>query len=283
MVITLNSDLRLLQEIRLIQALSESAFKVSVKESDLYKLSPIINKFNICFVTNQDIALDFKKITSIDHSIPISSIGNINRNLIFPHNICTHLKDNWNTKRKLQFSFSGFVSVERKKEIFKWIDLNRNRNLFILINRILLMRFLSLGMWRIKNLIGSSKSLLVEINFSSKGRKFPGKTWDRQYYNTLLNSEFVLCPSGDYIWTYRFFESILAGAIPVIEAECDAYKGFRYRFMHEDIKDFVWTKEDADYNYELCLSKITIPLAILNEELNKLKKDSENYTNKVSI
>lgn len=272
MIITLNSNIILLQQIRLIQALSESDFKVSVDKSDQYKLEPIIKKFNAEFITDKPNGLDFRKITNIDHSVPVSSIGGLNRTLIFPRYICYYLRDNWKSKRKLEFSFSGLTTAKRKSVLRQWVDNNRNRNLVVSFNRKLPIRHSLRYLVRFKNLISTSKKLLVEINFSSKGREFPKKTWDSEYYDTLLNSKFVLCPSGDYIWTYRFFECILAGAIPVIEAECEAYKGFRYRFMHEDIKDFKWEKEDAEYNYSLCFSKITIPLEQLNTELYRLNK-----------
>jgi hypothetical protein len=50
----------------------------------------------------------------------------------------------------------------------------------------------------------------------------------------------------------------LCGAIPVVESNCEAYEGFRFKYMTDDASTFVWSKEDAEYNYKLCLERITV-------------------------
>lgn len=83
----------------------------------------------------------------------------------------------------------------------------------------------------------------------------------------------MLCPSGDYVWSYRFFESILCGAIPVIEEYCEAYNGFRFQYMSEKASNLKWSKEDAEYNFNLCVERLTIPQRDLdNEILKQLEK-----------
>ena len=63
---------------------------------------------------------------------------------------------------------------------------------------------------------------------SNNGRKQETKEKDLSYFRMLARSRFALCPNGDFVWTYRFFESILCRCIPIIEEECELYKGYHY-------------------------------------------------------
>jgi len=105
---------------------------------------------------------------------------------------------------------------------------------------------------------------------SERGRNFPIKAWDDDYFRLLATSEFVLCPSGDYIWTYRFFEATMCGAIPIIENYCSAYDGFRFRTIDELLSTMKWSREDAEYNYNLCRSRLTVPIDLLQKEIEIL-------------
>ncbi len=100
------------------------------------------------------------------------------------------------------------------------------------------------------------------------GREFPFKSLDLDYYETLSRSQFVLCPNGDFIWTYRFFEAIMCGAIPLIEEKCDSYDGFRYSLMTEDANSLVWSEEDALFNYDKCMELLTYPAGFVQSQLS---------------
>ncbi|MGB5326518.1 MAG: exostosin family protein, partial [Pseudomonadales bacterium] len=102
---------------------------------------------------------------------------------------------------------------------------------------------------------------------SDRGRKFPIKAWDNEYFKVLANSEFVLCPSGDYVWSYRFFEAALCGAIPIVEESCNAYNGFRFLTFNDEISDLKWSKVDSEHNFKTCVESITVPSSVLNEEI----------------
>jgi hypothetical protein len=115
----------------------------------------------------------------------------------------------------------------------------------------------------------------IKIILSEEGRTFPRKSWNPDYYATLLEAEFVLCPDGDFgkdgaAWTYRFFESALCGAIPVIQNSCPAYDGFRFRSMAEPLSDLVWSREDAEFNFGLALRRLTVPHDVLRAEVDRL-------------
>jgi hypothetical protein len=132
------------------------------------------------------------------------------------------------------------------------------------------------GLDRVRRWIGHEPSGTVQVvdNLtvwsSRRGRRFPLKVWDPAYYEHLARSQFVLCPSGDYVWTYRFFEAVLCGAIPVVEEACPAYEGFRYHRADEIASQFVWTREVAEHNARLCRRRITVARERLDEELRRL-------------
>lgn len=115
----------------------------------------------------------------------------------------------------------------------------------------------------------------VRIIFSNEGRVFPRKAWNTDYYSWLLESEFVLCPEGDFghngvEWTYRFFESIMCGAIPVVRSPCEAYDGFRYRRMSEPLSELTWSRQDAEHNFALAMERMTVSASELRSEVSRL-------------
>jgi hypothetical protein len=99
----------------------------------------------------------------------------------------------------------------------------------------------------------------VKVSYSSGGRQWPEKAWDADYVSALANTEFVLCPNGDFIWTYRFFEAAAAGAIPVIEDYCDHYEGFVFRSFDEAASTFRWSEEAARHNAALVRERLSVP------------------------
>lgn len=103
---------------------------------------------------------------------------------------------------------------------------------------------------------------------SRRGRVFPVKGFDEEYFRVLLRSKFVLCSSGDQIWSYRFFEAVLCGAIPAFEETCPAYEGFEYLTMSNE--QFVWSSAIADHNYALCVERLTVPWDELIAEIDAL-------------
>lgn len=77
---------------------------------------------------------------------------------------------------------------------------------------------------------------------SNRGRREDTKEKDIAYFRALKRGLFVLCPNGDFIWTYRFFEAILCEAIPIVEEDCELYKGYHFYKLgdnYEYRKDWV--------------------------------------------
>jgi hypothetical protein len=253
MNIIIDKNINLIQEVRLIQALSESNFDIIIDKSQEEKIISL-KKFNIKYkLNNNHKGISFKNIIKINHSVPETSIGDIKKTIIFPKAITDYLKSNWNDNKLYNYSFTGLLTSKRKNVLEEWIHKNQNINYRIDINKEYSIN------------IGD-----LYLSSSKNGRTFPKKSWDSEYYNILLNSKFVICPSGDFIWSYRFFEAILCGAIPIIEEYCDTYDGFKFYYMKDDIKNLKYSKEVLEFNYKHCIEKITIENIFLNQTLNKL-------------
>jgi hypothetical protein len=82
---------------------------------------------------------------------------------------------------------------------------------------------------------------------SLRGRDVTTKTMDHWYFDRMGRAEFVLCPDGDFTWTYRFFEAVMVKAIPIIENECVLYEGYKY-YRKGDI--YVYRQNWIDHNLE---------------------------------
>ena len=91
--------------------------------------------------------------------------------------------------------------------------------------------FIGLVTTKRKKFLNNFKDAIV-IN-SMRGRLDEIKQKDEEYFRTMAKARFVLCPNGDFVWTYRFFEAIIFKAIPIIEDYCELYSGYNY-YMKDD-------------------------------------------------
>ena len=273
--IYLDVDLNLIQNLRFIQALMESNYNIVIKDNDIVKLTELERLFNVKYETNFYLSTEINDY-EILHDKPLTQIGLIKRNLVFPHSIVIQCKNLWKQKREYKCSFAGLITEKRRIILNKYIINNTNTKLLEPIK-------LDSGYKNIFNKLKNYLNIIPEINqhnigdiifwSSTRGRTFPIKAWDKDYFDLLSNSTFVLCPNGDFIWTYRFFEAILCGAIPIIEDSCDLYDGFRFKTLNDNLAQLEYSKEDAEFNYNLCVERLTIPLTELNNEIKKLSND----------
>lgn len=272
--IKINLQIKLIQELRLIHALSESDYSIDILANEIHKFELLNKKFDVNFNQNTTNNIDLTDAIKIGHVAPNTYFGNILRRLIFPHALTNYCYTLWQENRKNKFSFQGLITPKRKSLLEIWISQNitnkkinlpTKNNLFIKIRNKLLRSF------GINNAIKTKIGELV-VWSSEKGRYYPFKAFDEEYYTELANSQFVLCPSGDCVWSYRFFEAILCCAIPIVEQHCEAYNGFKYFTFKDIAKDLTWYKHLAEFNYKLCLEKITIPTDELNNEIKMLIK-----------
>lgn len=270
--IFVDTEINLIQQLRLMHALSESEFNVKVIPQDAYKLELLSEKFGMQYDVGTGGDLNISEITEIHHKKPGTSVGSIDRTLIFAHVVTDYCKSLWAKTRKHRYTFAGLVTKNRKGVIIDWVEKNTSGNPSRLTNSD---SFLYKVRKKVYHALGIDDSIYKELGdlvvwSSTRGRKYPEKSWDDNYYRFLADSQFVLCPSGNSVWSYRFFESILCGAIPIIEEMCPAYEGFKFYTMQDDASKLEWSAEVAEYNYKLCLERNTISEKDLNAELDLL-------------
>lgn len=269
-----NLPLQYLQAIRLTHALMESDYKVHIQEEHQNKFSLLKDIFNLDYQVGIE-KVPILNSVEFNHTNPSSQIGSMKRTLIFPQANFDYCRKLWFDKRDIQICFAGLVTEQRKNTLEKWFKKNFPDSRFKLPTKQRFVIRLVNKLFRQLNLPVLPSTYKTELNgvvfwSSNRGRVFPVKAWDEEYFRLLADSQFVLCPSGDYIWTYRFFESIMCGAIPIIEKSCPAYEGFRYFTMDDSISSLKWSEEDVNYNFKLCFERLTVSLEELNQEIEKI-------------
>lgn len=231
--------MHLIQSIRLCHALSETIYTLCVSSEDAGKFAYLAERFpQLTYEVSEAPALDGALVS---HREPLTRIGEVSRPLIFPHAIVERCREYWQPWRPHPLTFRGLMTPARRKALRKW---HRTRP------------------WR--------RATDVMVIASKRGREFPIKCWDDEYFDLLGRSEFVLCPNGDHIWTYRFFEAALCGAIPVVEQSAPVYDGFHYALMTDDVSGFVRSPEQAESNFERARVLLTVPLGQLEDSIQAL-------------
>jgi len=264
--------LQYIQSIRLVHALAEATIPVALAPEDAGKFALLAKHTGVHFhpITEQTRTLPDLHIS---HPSPETRIGRIARPLIFPHAIIDRCRSFWARDRSDRFTFAGLVTERRLELLRTWIDRNLDlperwhphrsgtaRRIADHVRR-------KLG----RPPAGTSERIGHLLLWSStRGRVFPGKAWDEDYFKLMACAQFVLCPSGDFVWSYRFFEAVLCGAIPIVEESCPAYEGFRFHAFADDARPLVWSPEAAEANFALACNRLTVPLAELDAEVQRL-------------
>lgn len=135
---------------------------------------------------------------NIDHKIPRTQIDGVSKSLIFPKLILKYKK----TNKLNKVLFVGLLTRKRYFILLKFLWKLDKRDFFKAL-------FLAAGM---KELNGNS----IHVINSLRGRQSNNKYWDEKYYELLSKYKFSFCPPGDFKWTYRYYESLLLGVIPVV-------------------------------------------------------------------
>jgi hypothetical protein len=78
------------------------------------------------------------------------------------------------------------------------------------------------------------------------------------YFTNMKRAQFVLCPVGDCRWSYRFFEAMLCGAIPVMELNSDDKFYKDYYTVKIGDEPFIYDEEKALENYKKVLTAVTL-------------------------
>ncbi|PRD42552.1 hypothetical protein C5748_15740 [Phyllobacterium phragmitis] len=273
---TIDLPFDLLQTLRLVHAISEAGFRICIEPGEEKKLVLLKKIFGLDYKVGMSGA---RKVSGlyIDHMTPVSRIGSIERALIMPAAIFRHCQERWPEHRGVDVSFAGLLTDSRRTAINEWLHLSGLEQLSVPDKKPTYLGTIARKVARkagisIADYVGTEN---VKIYMSDQGRVFPRKSWNTGYYDLLLNSKFVLCPSGDFknngiAWTYRFFEAVICGALPVVEEPCDAYEGFRYRLMNAPLESLQWSRADAKHNFDLAQQRLTVDPDVVRSEMLRL-------------
>jgi len=90
-------------------------------------------------------------------------------------------------------------------------------------------------------------------NNQSKQVQYRVVNENRDYFERMCQSRFVLCPAGDAPWSFRFYQVLMCKSIPVVASWHHTYRtkeeaSIKYRYvLYQDIEN---TIIDDDYIYE---------------------------------
>ncbi len=272
----LNFSLDTIQAIRLCAALLEADYDIYLSP----EIEPILKHWNQYFTIKYNTGLRGVPIledVEITHQeTPVCRIGCLKTALLYPHCMVDKCQSLWQEQRTISFSFSGLITAKRKQALEGWMDSHfevRSRQLKSIKEHNKSNKISHLY----RKLTGSStgrkffdKTTGIYIYASDQGRRFPIKVWDEEYYQTLSNSKFILCPDGDFVWTYRFFEAIFCGAIPVVENSCQLYEGYHYFLMNTPLDKLIYSDELVKKNFQKAKAELTFMPTELNAEIKRL-------------
>lgn len=263
---TVTMKMHFLQQWRLVHALAESDFSIALPEEYRAGVEHLQKYFKAPIEVATDAQFPQELIT-IETLGPRTRIGSLERPLIIPHEIADYCRSLWPEERDVAFSFVGLNHWGRQRTMSEWHQRNFNS----------LLQSYALGgdtsvLTRADELIAGGAAGKPLVFFSKRGRAYPGKIWDDEFYRFLARSRISLCPDGDQIWSYRFFESILCGAMPIVQSRWPTYEGFRYFTVEDPLDALQFSDQDLVYNFNLCRERLTIPFEDLNKELEAALK-----------
>ena len=285
----------LIQSIRLIHALLESSYDLRIPSHHLSKAQNLERVFGIDIRGGED---DIPSLPGLDirhEGLPLVRVGSIERPLIFARGMVDHCRDLWQKNRSLRACFAGRLHRDRRQVLQRWVrkqfpgkETVSMPDQSVVDRRVRLRKRVTDYSKRIFR--GPLRPLLEHIRVppvesrtreegivfmtSDRGWCHPTKAWDESYFRLLASSKFVLCPDGQFVWTYRFFEAAMCGAIPIIQNECALYEGYQYYTMSDNFGEIEWCRTDALHNYKLCRERMTISLGQLDDEIERLANQS---------
>ena len=279
--VRLNVKFDKIQMIRFVGALLESDFDFDFPSESKTVLDHLSNHFNIRYSISKDNLPIIEDISITHEEQPMCRIGSLEKPLVYPMEMLSKCRAKWNNQRSIKFSFTGLVTPKRKRCLDEWVSLHfhqqntdknkikisRNSRKDKLLN---ILRFFG-GRTDDKVVF---ENIGLHIFTSTQGRQFPIKIWDEEYYDTLAKTQFVLCPDGDFTWTYRFFEAIICGAIPVVENTCSLYEDFEHFSMKDPTEKLFYSQEIAERNFHRVESKFAFKKVDLNNQISSLLNSS---------
>lgn len=83
--------------------------------------------------------------------------------------------------------------------------------------------WVSLGVFD-KTYLQEGYSPKSEEDTQSRSTQFRIIDDNKMYFESLASSKFSLCPAGDQPWSFRFYETLMCGSIPIVESYHHTYR-----------------------------------------------------------
>lgn len=101
-----------------------------------------------------------------------------------------------------------------------------------------------------------NKKSLIHFNDYSRDKKLKYE-FDRAYFLGMCRSNFTLCPTDVYPWSYRFFEAIMCDSIPILDDdELDIFS-HQFKFYRKS-EEHIYNKEWVLHNTNVFLNTHTL-------------------------
>ena len=91
----------------------------------------------------------------------------------------------------------------------------------------------------------------------SKEAQFRKIDENKFYFETMKKSKFSLCPAGDSLWSFRFYEILMCGSIPIVESWHHTYRTreesiltYSY-YLNEPQSNHIYNEEMINNNYKI--------------------------------
>lgn len=174
--------------------------------------------------------------------------------VIFPKRFYKNI--NLNIDKKYDFIFIGslmfdYATYYNRKWIIPFINNNFNSNSYL--------QFTDKRTKQNYKIMGNYDYTLLKNGFVPKQELEKEENFfDKEYFDNLCQSKFCLCPAGDSMFTYRFYECLMCKCIPIVKIVEETYRSkeeskldYKYYLSSED--EFVYREDWVEHNYSIFL------------------------------
>jgi len=195
---------KLLQAIRLLHAIAECGYPVALDHDDLATFAPLTRHFQRVFVDRRSTQYVTLNDVAVDHATPTTTVGPITRPLFLPWDYARYCRRLWSHSRPVRFGFCGNLSNQRLSHLLEWGSMqfgSTPRVPFRMVAATLAARLMT----RVGTPLPAYTHMLgpLQIVSSMRGRLPRYKAFDSRYLSSIADTQFTLCPNGDFVWTYR--------------------------------------------------------------------------------
>ena len=112
-----------------MHAIAESSYKVVLPEKERAKFKLLEKRAGPLFSLGEEASVDISDALQVNHERPATSIGGLERLLIFPRMAPEFCRQIWPAERPERFSFQGQISPRREEALAGWLGQHFGLNL----------------------------------------------------------------------------------------------------------------------------------------------------------